>query len=155
MKTRYSWLVVVFFLCGCSAVLNPYASEFNCPETEKGKCVAVKTAYDESLNPLVRHEPGAGESECRDCKGEKPIEKPPASGTGSPEAEYREALYKRMTGLLKEPETPMVAPPQVMRVLLLPYRGEGGELFMARYAYFFVERPQWILGDYLVEKGGE
>ena len=151
MKTRYSWLVAVFFLCGCSAVLNPYASEFNCPETEKGKCVAVQKAYDESLNPLVKHEPGAKEGECGDCREEKS----PASGSGSPEAEYREALYKRMTGLLKEPETPMVTPPQVMRVLLLPYRGEGGELFMARYAYFFLDRPEWILGDYLVEKGGE
>ena len=132
-------------------MLNPYASEFNCPETEKGKCVAVQKAYDESLNPLVKHEPGTGNGECRDCKEEKA----PPSGSGSPEAEYREALYRRMTGLLKEPETPMVTPPQVMRVLLLPYRGEGGELFMARYAYFFLDRPEWILGDYLVEKGGE
>jgi len=151
MKSRYSWLVTVIFLSGCSAALNPYASEFSCPETEKGKCVAVKTAYEESLNPLVKPEMGAKEGECKDCREEKS----PASGQTPPESEYREALYKRMTGLLKEPETPMVVPPQVMRVLLLPYRGEGGELFMARYAYFFLDRPEWILGDYLVEKGDE
>jgi conjugal transfer pilus assembly protein TraV len=39
--------------------------------------------------------------------------------------------------------------------LLLPYRGDGGELFMPRYAYFFLERPEWILDGYLVGKGDE
>jgi conjugal transfer pilus assembly protein TraV len=138
-------VLVVLLLCGCSAVLNPYQSSFNCPETEKGKCVSVQTAYRESLNPLVKRE-GEG---CADCGKEKPAEM-----DASPEEKgYRAALLSRLTGLLREPETPMVAPPQVMRVLLLPYKGDGGELFMPRYAYFFVDRPSWILDGYLVERG--
>lgn len=149
MKTISSWLFLTIILGGCSAVLNPYASEFSCPETDKGKCVAVKTAYDESLNPLVKPEPGEKKEECKDCGKEKAA----VPGAAGEETEYREALFRRLAGLLKEPETPMVAPPQVMRVLLLPYRGDGGELFMARYAYIFLDRSKWILGDYLVEKG--
>jgi conjugal transfer pilus assembly protein TraV len=136
-----------FLLCGCSAVLNPYQSSFNCPDTENGKCVSVQSAYRESLNPLVKSE-GEG---CTDCGKERPAET-----VASPEEQrYRAALLSRLTGLLREPETPMVAPPQVMRVLLLPYKGDGGELFMPRYAYFFVDRPSWILDGYLVEKGDD
>jgi conjugal transfer pilus assembly protein TraV len=152
MKTSYSWLIAAAFtLCGCSAVLNPYQSNFSCPETEKGKCVSVQKAYSDSLNPLVRPESEGKEGACRDCGKDKPAD--PA--TTREESEYRGALFKRLAGLLNEPETPMVAPPQVMRVLLLPYRGDGGELFMPRYAYFFLDRPKWILDGYLVEKGDE
>jgi len=146
--TRYSMPVLAaLLLCGCSTVLNPYQSSFNCPETENGKCVSVQTAYRESLNPLVKNE-GEG---CADCGKEKLVET-----VASPEEQgYRAALLSRLTGLLREPETPIVAPPQVMRVLLLPYKGDGGELFMPRYAYFFVDRPSWILDGYLVEKGDD
>jgi conjugal transfer pilus assembly protein TraV len=146
--TRYSMPgLAAVLLCGCSTVLNPYQSSFNCPETENGKCVSVQTAYRESLNPLVKSE---GE-ECTNCGKERPAEM-----NGSPEEQgYRAALLSRLTGLLREPETPMVAPPQVMRVLLLPYKGDGGELFMPRYAYFFVDRPSWIMDGYLVEKGDD
>jgi conjugal transfer pilus assembly protein TraV len=38
-----------------------------------------------------------------------------------------------------------------MRVLLLPYKGEGGELFMPRYVYFMADDPRWIMGGYLKE----
>lgn len=151
MKKVFSWLLATVTLCGCSAVLNPYQSSFNCPEADKGKCVSVQQAYSDSLNPLVKPESGAGEGECHECGKDKPV----TSGTGREEAEYRGALFKRLSGLLNEPETPLVAPPQVMRVLLLPYRGDGGELFMPRYAYFFLDRPQWILDGYLVEKGDD
>jgi conjugal transfer pilus assembly protein TraV len=69
--------------------------------------------------------------------------------------DYQEALYKELAGLLKEPLTPIVAPPKVMRVLLLPYKGDSNELYMLRYIYFFVEEPKWILGDYLSGAGNE
>jgi conjugal transfer pilus assembly protein TraV len=106
--------------------LNPYASDFNCPDTDPGKCVSVRTAYEESKG-IVPTAAAAGSGDGRDL--------------------YREALYSRFAGLLREPETPMVVPPRVMRVLLLPYRGAEGELYMLRYAYLFVEEPRWILGD--------
>lgn len=144
---KYSMPVLGFLLCGCSTVLNPYRSSFNCPETENGKCVSVQSAYRESLNPLVK---GDGDG-CPDCGKEKPAD----TAASAEEQEYRAALLSRLTGLLREPETPMVAPPQVLRVLLMPYKGDGGELFMPRYAYFFVDRPSWILDGYLVEKGDD
>ncbi len=40
---------LVFSLPGC-AVINPYESDFSCPETFHGKCISVQGAYDESLS---------------------------------------------------------------------------------------------------------
>lgn len=66
-----------------------------------------------------------------------------------PKQEYREASLKKVTKLLREPVTPIVAPPQVMRVLILPYEDDDGALNLMRYKYVMVDRPKWVLGDYL------
>jgi len=143
---RLKKLLLVVFVCtaGCGAIFNPYNSKFNCPETDKGKCVSVNTAYEES----VRDPAGAGSDE--EEKGKKgKSEEEERAGEQSPGKLYEEALFKELTGLIDDPRTPMVAPPRVVRVLLLPYRGENNELFMLRYVYFFVDEHRWILGDYL------
>jgi conjugal transfer pilus assembly protein TraV len=76
---------------------------------------------------------------------------------GNPEErnynQYRSALFDKFSGLLKEPKTPIVAPPKVMRVLLLPYTGQENEFYMLRYVYFFVDKPHWILGDSVTADG--
>jgi conjugal transfer pilus assembly protein TraV len=93
----------------------------------------------------------------RDCVTQAPycieqvVEKP-APGTSDKKAgaegtEYREALYAKMTGLLKEPATPMIAPPVALRGLIMPYRGDGNRLYQQRYVYFFVDGPRWILNE--------
>ena len=130
---------------GCSTVgeaINPYGSSFNCKMTENGKCITMTGAYRESL--LAR--------EPKDDKKRK--------GRGSEigrseglEVTYQDSLYRKLSGLLEEPETPMIAPPKVMRVLLLPYKGTDKELFMYRYAYFLVDDYSWVLGDNIVTGG--
>ena len=76
---------------------------------------------------------------------------------GNPEErnynQYRSALFNKFSGLLNEPKTPIVAPPKVMRVLLLPYTGQENEFYMLRYVYFFVDKPRWILGDSVTADG--
>ena len=39
--------------------------------------------------------------------------------------------------------------PTVMRVLLLPYVGEDGELFDVRYSYMMINDFSWVTGEYL------
>lgn len=107
-------------LAGC---LNPYASDFNCPETYNGKCVSVEDAYHESRSSLFGPE------------------------RGTDPGLYQNTLLDRMAGMLREPETPMVVPPKVMRVLMLPYEGQEEELYLFRYAYIFTDRPRWVLAD--------
>jgi conjugal transfer pilus assembly protein TraV len=135
-------LVLAILLTGCASVFNPYESDFQCPETDRGKCVSVQDAYGESMQKNLSKE------NKEELKNEKPKEGD-ALGFRDKKNDYQEALYKELAGLLKEPITPVVAPPKVMRVLLLPYKGDANELYMMRYIYFFVDEPKWILGDYL------
>ena len=141
MKRGLYRFAFAILLGGCS-ILNPYKSEFTCPQKENGKCVAVEKAYDESL---------AGKT----GKGERsePLKKDGLEKGADKRGAllYQEEVYRKLTGLLREPVTPLVAPPRIMRVLLLPYKGEGGELFMPRYVYFMADDPRWIMGGYLKE----
>jgi conjugal transfer pilus assembly protein TraV len=141
--------VLAILLAGCASILNPYESDFQCPDTDRGKCVSVQDAYTESAkkNYAKEHKD--------ELKSEKPNEGDALESQHKKNNDYQEALYKELAGLLKEPLTPMVAPPKVMRVLLLPYKGDSNELYMIRYVYFFVEEPKWILGDYLSGAGNE
>jgi len=144
-RTLLCLLVAAIITSGCS-ILNPYKSEFTCPQKENGKCVGVENAYDESLKTMK------GGKENPEKSRKNVSEK--ASGGGSAkggELLYQEEVYRKLAGLLREPVTPLVAPPKVVRVLLLPYRGEGGELFMPRYVYFMAEDSRWIMGGYLQE----
>ena len=127
----------MLFVSGCS-LLNPYESNFSCPETGTGKCVSVQTAYQEATAPVT--------VTTDDTPATTPMPEN-RERTGTAENRYRAALLDTFTGLLKEPVTPVVAPPKTMRVLILPYTGQENELNMLRYVYFFVDEPRWLLGD--------
>jgi conjugal transfer pilus assembly protein TraV len=114
---RNSLCLFTLLLTGCGAALNPYHENFNCQAPDdSGKCVDTKTAYAEAvgINQLV--------------KGDKV----------NTEEDVEAARLSRLAELLKEPQTPMIAPPRILRVLIRPYKGNG-DLFMARYAYLQVE----------------
>lgn len=68
-----------------------------------------------------------------------------------PETAYRDASLAKAAKLLKEPVTPIVIPPLVMRILIAPRRGADGELNMAQFSYVMVDKPRWAMGDYLTE----
>lgn len=133
-------LSLFVLLGGCASVFNPYNEEFSCPDTDPGKCVSMKTAYEESVR-------GVDDSRVEDAKkpeeGKEEAAQDVADRSGA--VKYEEALYEELRRLIKEPVTPMVRPPEVVRVLLLPYRGDGNELYMKRYIYFFADEPGWIL----------
>jgi len=135
---------------GC-AVINPYESDFSCPDTYHGKCISVQGAYEETISgkddAYIRDINTCIGGNCPEQGGKGPA--PEKSGTIEDRNynAYRSSLYNRYDQLLREPQTPVVAPPKVMRILMLPYKGESGEFYMYRYAYFFTEEPKWILGD--------
>ena len=161
--------LLVVTLSGCSALVSPYSSTFQCPETDKGKCVSVQAAYKESIdNPLVKAGPGpakkpadkhvtttAGKKEKPSCEtcGEKEGKKkedppetiPGVSASTDTKYQYQDVLYKKLASLIRQPSTPVVVPPDVVRVLILSYTGSGNELFSYRYVYFFATDPKWII----------
>ena len=144
MQTLIPAFVLAIMLSGCAGVMNPYSSDFQCPEMDKGKCVSVQTAYRESTekktenikNTETKIDPKEGTKEQREKTSD---------------ALYQSALYDRLNRLLTRPDSPMVVPPQVMRVLILPYTGDDRELYMYRYVYIFVDEPRWLLRNLLSE----
>lgn len=160
--------IVMLCFSGCSAIVSPYNGEFQCPDTDKGKCASVQTAYKESMdNPLVKTDPGSpaeteGKSDkppCETC-GEgshqlyqgkamrsptEPVHLPDTPASRDPEYRYQDALYRKLASLIRQPSTPVVVPPDVVRVLILSYTGSDNELFSYRYVYFFATDPKWII----------
>lgn len=162
-------LLTLPLFAACASVMNPYEESFGCPKTQNGKCVSIEEAYRESLEGAsneqsevmdkaqTNHEIRAtnqvddwleDEWDSDGWEEEKPSRKT-AIVKEVPVLNYAEALYIEMTKLIREPVTPMVTPPKIMRVLLLPYKGKDRELFMYRYIYFMVDEPSWIMDGYL------
>jgi hypothetical protein len=46
--------------------------------------------------------------------------------------------------------TPVTTKPKTMRVTILPYVDEKGRLNMMKRVHLIVQKPEWILGDYLI-----
>lgn len=159
-------LMAMFFLlsftAGCAGGLGVYESDFSCPNSYNGRCISMQGAYDAAVSgqdsadydPAVikkkkEMEEESGEKTSGNQVSENVMD--PRVGEQNAYSAYKESLYNKFSSLIQTSVTPMVAPPKVMKVLLLPYRGEGNELFMLREVFFFVDEPKWILGDTVVE----
>ena len=123
-------LAVLVLVSGCAGVkdaVNPYEENFHCKAKDSdGKCLDTPTAYKEARLP------GGQLSEAT---------------PNTSQIEAQNSRYKALTDLLEAPETPVLNPPKILRVLLLPYKGENNELFMTRYAYLEIEPSQWVLTE--------
>lgn len=156
--------VLLFVFClafyGCAGILNPYSDEFSCPKTYKGKCVSIQKAYEESLDPNFKEpednsyryelnkKKGCSGGDCNKKGGNIGVLSMDTSLTSDKgEGAYLDSLYKKMSSLLKEPSTPLIVPPKIMRVLIFSYTGDGEDLFMPRYVYFMADKPKWMLLD--------
>ncbi len=130
MKPVLISLLILLFVSGCAGVkdvVNPYEEDFRCrTRDEAGSCLDTAAAYQEARLPVSPE----GEPIATDAQ-----------------VEAQNSRYRVLAELLEEPETPLLQPPKVLRVLLLPYRGEDNELFMTRYAFLEVERAQWVLTE--------
>jgi len=145
MKRILIALIVPLLACSC-AILNPYKDDFECPVADKGKCVSIERAYKESNE---RKDPAATQGLVKDKKVEKAKQEAPVvSDATKAEDAWRKEVYSTLQELLKDPKTPIVTPPKVMRLLILPYQnGKHSELYLPRYIYFIVDEPRFIMGD--------
>jgi len=146
--------------CSFSKIVNPYENDFSCPDTFHGKCISVTGAYNEALRQKPEEVSSREEiNECigGNCKGaddkltETKTGKLPVTPIAAAEDKnynaYKDALYRRLDHLLQDPQTPVVAPPKVMRIRFLPYKGQDGEFVMTHDVFFFADEPKWILGN--------
>ena len=128
MKTIYVGLLILTVVAGCAPVknaVNPYEENFRCrARDDAGQCVDTPTAYRQARVP-----------------------DPATETTSAVQDEAQGERYRAISDLLAAPETPLLNPPKILRVLLLPYRGEANELFMSRYAYLEIEPAEWVLTE--------
>lgn len=129
---RFKTVLAILVVAGLSAcaplekAVNPYEENFKCRASDDtGKCIDTPSAYKEARYPKI----------------------PEMAGMPGAELNKQDQRYQMVAGLLEEPKKPMLQPPKILRVLLLPYKGEGEELFMTRYVYVKVEEADWILTD--------
>ena len=121
-------LLILTVVAGCAPVknaVNPYEENFRCrAKDSEGQCVDTPTAYRQARVP-----------------------DPATETTSAVQDEAQGERYRAISELLEAPETPLLNPPKILRVLLLPYRGEANELFMSRYAYLEIEPAEWVLTE--------
>lgn len=165
-------------LSGCSTVL-PYSSDFSCKNDDHGRCIEPLNAYalavseteDTVQGTMDTGVPVAGSSSQRTRSWRKESGSTDPSGSRDPRARpgdlqlvtgprvapyegYQQALYRELTGLIDQPETPMLTPPKTVRTLILPYSDGAatGTLYMPRYVYSIVEAPKFVMGNYLTTR---
>lgn len=126
-------LFVLLLLGGCGPVLNPYNENFKCrAKDDAGECIDTPSAYQKARYP-------------------EPLTQDELNPAQIGKHQLQDNRYRLVSELLEEETKPLLQPPKILRVLLLPYKGEGEELFMSRYVYLKVEDSHWVLTD-LAEK---
>ena len=125
-------VIIAFQMSGCAPIedtINPYNENFNCKaKSDEGECVDTMAAYEKARHP----------------------EKTEPNGVLKPDTQkttIQDSRYQILSELLTETKKPILQPPKILRVLMLPYKGENQELFMTRYVYLKIENGDWILTD--------
>lgn len=144
MKTHTKIILVASFLtlsCSCTPILNPYEENFKCTASDDmGECVDTATAYRNARFP----EPSKSAD---DAVAEISHMVPATDFPTAQDHQLEYARYKTITEFLEEPQQPLLLPPKTLRVLMLPYEGRDGELFMPRYVYLQVEDARWLVTE--------
>lgn len=150
-------------LSGCAtvgSVMSPYSEKFSCKNSDHGQCIHPDQAYADAVagrtsksDPAVTNdrkmlaERKTGDAPARSSKADKAT----ATGVATPQTGPG-----NVGALIEGPGSPMLRPSRTIRTLILPYadKQRPDRLYMARYVYSIIDRPAWVVGDYLVEPGG-
>ena len=143
MKKKNCLMIVlvctaILYFTGCASIFNPYQEEFQCPDTYKGKCVSMKTAYDESIEGVEYNEDGK----------ENPLIKSNGHNFKNAQDEYQKRLYKKLADIIEEPEVPVVIPPKILRVLILSYTNNENHMYGHRFVYILAQEPKWVFSTF-------
>lgn len=150
-------------LSGCTTVgslMSPYSEKFSCKNPDHGQCIHPDKAYADAVAGVPSHSDPAITHDKAMLKGVRNHERGQGhavTAKGGPKGvapyiAYRDSVYRELQGLIEAPTTPMLRAGKTVRTLILPYadRERPDRLYMPRYVYSILERPQWVVGDYLV-----
>jgi conjugal transfer pilus assembly protein TraV len=149
--------VLLCTLPGCATLgsaMSPYSEKFSCKNSDHGQCIHPDKAYADAVAGR------ASRSDPKVTNGGKGVEAAGRTGmrrsgpNTAPDSYlgYRSSVYRELQGLVEAPVTPMLRPGRTVRTLILPYadRDRPDRLYMPRYVYSILDKPQWVVGDYLV-----
>ena len=149
-------------LSGCAtmgSVMSPYSEKFSCKNNDHGQCIHPGQAYADAVagrasrsDPAVTHDRKLLTPNKKRARG---IDMVPAKAAATPSA-MAQPGQGHVGALIEAPGSPMLRPSRTIRTLILPYadKQRPDRLYMARYVYSIIDRPAWVVGDYLVEPGG-
>lgn len=153
-------LLMLAALPACTAigsVMSPYPEKFSCKNSDHGQCIHPERAYEDAVAGAVSRSDPKVTNERKLLKGSTAAVTPATSARRSgklaqPYLGYRDSVYRELQGLVEAPVTPMLRPGRTIRTLILPYadRERPDRLYMPRYVYSILDKPQWVVGDYLV-----
>jgi conjugal transfer pilus assembly protein TraV len=134
-------------LAGCAplgALLSPYSEKFSCKNDDHGQCIDPERAYEDARAGAPSKSKAAVTNDRAMPKG-----RPDASPGDLAYGGYRASVYRELQGLIDAPVTPMLRPARTIRTLILPYadRQRPDRLYMPRYVYSILDRPEWVIGS--------
>jgi conjugal transfer pilus assembly protein TraV len=137
-------------LAGCAplgALMSPYSEKFSCKNDDHGQCIDPQRAYEDARAGVASKSQAAVTNDRAKLKDRSAT---PAPGQGGlAYGSYRASVYRELQGLIDAPVTPMLRPARTVRTLILPYadRQRPDRLYMPRYVYSILDRPEWVIGS--------
>jgi len=144
-------LALPLLLTGCAplgSLMSPYSETFSCKNDDHGQCIHPERAYEDArAGAPSRSDPAVTNDRAM-------LKRLPGQNTadhGAAYDGYRSSVYRELQGLIDAPVTPMLKPPRTIRTLILPYadRQRPDRLYMPRYVYSILDRPEWVIGSSL------
>lgn len=161
-----AWIIpAIITLSGCASIgslMSPYSEKFSCKNSDHGQCIHPEKAFADAVaDRPSRSDPGVIRDKAllkAQGKAQEPASAPSSPArTGKAKASayqgYRDSVYRELQGLIDAPVTPMLRPSRAVRTLILPYadRARPDRLYMPRYIYSLLDKPRWVIGEYLVD----
>ena len=152
-------LLMLASLPACTAigsVMSPYPEKFSCKNSDHGQCIHPERAYEDAVAGAASRSDPKVTNDRKMMKGSATAAPAPAgrakSKAATPYLGYRDSVYRELQGLVEAPVTPMLRSGRTIRTLILPYadRERPDRLYMPRYVYSILDKPQWVVDDYLV-----
>jgi conjugal transfer pilus assembly protein TraV len=153
-------LLLLAALPACTAIgsaMSPYPEKFSCKNSDHGQCIHPERAYEDAVAGAVsRSDPKVTNDGKMLANAATAASNGPTGRmrgkVAAPYIGYRMSVYRELQGLVEAPVTPMLRPGRTIRTLILPYadRERPDRLYMPRYVYSILDKPQWVVGDYLV-----
>ncbi|SEK03155.1 conjugal transfer pilus assembly protein TraV [Sphingobium sp. AP50] len=153
-------LLMLASLPACTAigsVMSPYPEKFSCKNSDHGQCIHPERAYEDAVAGAASRSDPKVTNDRKMLKGSAVATSPGSTGrargkAATPYLGYRMSVYRELQGLVEAPVTPMLRPGRTIRTLILPYadRERPDRLYMPRYVYSILDKPVWVVGDYLV-----